>query len=1595
MRNKNFLLLFLFCFLSIELFAQAPIDDDPCSAIPIPVGANCNFTQYTNVNATATSGVANPPCTNYQGGDVWFSAVVPASGSIIFDSNTGTMVNSGMALYTGPCNALTAVACDNNGSANGLMSSITANGLTPGATVYIRMWGVGLNNTGTFSICAKSNVPCTPQGANSGCDTADPFCTDVSYNYCNTTNVPSLGGGGIYGCLFSTPNPAFYYMNVASSGPISFQISQQSNTGVGLDVDFVCWGPFASQAAMCAGLSAANIVACSYSFASVETANIPGALAGQWYMVLITNFSNQQGAINFTQTNTGTAGAGTTNCNILTVTPGACTGGLYNLTGTVQTQSPPVSGTLTITNSCGGSTVINAPFTTNIPFSIPNLCGNGGSCNVTAVFSAGGAPVILPTSYNAPSCNTLTAVAGPCVAGAYVLSGTLTTGCAQPASGSVTITSSCGGSVTLNAPFTNPLNWSLPASNGNGGSCTVTAVYSAVGAPIITPFVFNEPNCCSADVGTFNINVTNGTQTNLANGTTQVVLCSGGNVNITSNNNAVLPPSGCLLCTPELLYAIYTSAGPTGPNPNVDPNWTGYYWTAGDFTSANSGGLSSNTQSGCSPLFTLPSVPGYAPLSSPINTLEFVPITADDGDNDISGSLGHDQNSDGCFDLGNPISITFLNPVSFTPVASCDGTVSIEINGGYPQFFPAVYTITNTGSGTLSTTSVSSGGNVTISGLAMGQAYSFSVNDGNGCISTFNGIYNGLPAPTVSINPSSATVCTTGCVNLNATVNSNVPNGNVTFSSNNCVPIPDGGIPDNPPAANNNGPATVPGSWATSTINVFGFCGSNWTTGQTLIVCLNITHSWDADLNIFLQAPNGVFVKLSDDNGGVFGGVNYTNTCFSMGSPAITGGAAPFSGTFAPEGNFSGFNGTSINGGWKLWIGDDVAIDAGSLTNWSITFQNQNNYSYAWSPALPASLTQNVCPAASTTYTLTVTNSCGCTASATAEVIVSNSINVTVTPTVDTVCSLSGSILTANGATTYTWSPGVGLSSTTGASVTANPIVSTTYTVTGTNASGCTGSATAIIQASPNPIVIVNPITICSGQSGVLNAAGALTYTWAPAIGLSATTGITVTANPLVTTSYTIVGTNSLGCTGQTTAVVTVNLVNAAINPDNSTICSGGCVMLNGTANSNTTSTTVFNTNPVPNVIPENLIGNSSTINIPGPCPGGIVGVNTVVSVCVQIAHGNFGSIDATLTSPNGTTIDLTSDNGAATGGLITLCFSGSAAQSITSMAVATSGTYQPEQNFSLFSGSSLTGNWVMTVFDDLPGNGTGAFINWSITFQNASLTYTWSPSASLSSANIINPTACPSTNTTYTIIVTDACTGCTANATSIVNVNPPPIINVNNLIVCTGSGGGALNANGATTYTWSPATGLNTTTGSSVIANPASSVTYTVVGFDANGCSSSNTAIVTVTPSITPLFTQIAPLCQNAVSPVLPLISTNGIAGTWSPSSINTSSPGTSTYTFTPAPNQCAIPTTMDVTILPLVVPTFPLVPPLCAGDPTPILPSTSIEGITGTWSPAINNTTTTTYTFTPDNPSQCGTTTTLTIVVDPLPFTTPIYHD
>lgn len=143
----------------------------------------------------------------------------------------------------------------------------------------------------------------------------------------------------------------------------------------------------------------------------------------------------------------------------------------------------------------------------------------------------------------------------------------------------------------------------------------------------------------------------------------------------------------------------------------------------------------------------------------------------------------------------------------------------------------------------------------------------------------------------------------------------------------------------------------------------------------------------------------------------------------------------------------------------------------------------------------------------------------------------------------------------------------------------------------------------------------------------------------------------------------------------------------------------------------------------------------------------------------------------------------------------------------------------------------------------------------------------------------------------------------------------------------------------------------------------------------------------IQLTPQVTPTFAQLGPLCQNSAPPTLPTTSTNGIVGTWSPSTVNTATPGTTTYTFTPNPNQCALPTTMTITVAPQITPNFAAIAPLCQNSTPPVLTTTSPNGVTGTWSPATINTSTpgtTNYVFTP-TAGLCALPQTLSVVVNP----------
>jgi len=162
--------------------------------------------------------------------------------------------------------------------------------------------------------------------------------------------------------------------------------------------------------------------------------------------------------------------------------------------------------------------------------------------------------------------------------------------------------------------------------------------------------------------------------------------------------------------------------------------------------------------------------------------------------------------------------------------------------------------------------------------------------------------------------------------------------------------------------------------------------------------------------------------------------------------------------------------------------------------------------------------------------------------------------------------------------------------------------------------------------------------------------------------------------------------------------------------------------------------------------------------------------------------------------------------------------------------------------------------------------------------------------------------------------------------------------------------------------------------------------------------CGLDTTITIVINPQVTPVFTPIDTLCQYSQAPELPDVSLNGITGIWIPAWISTATPGTFTFTFIPNdPTQCGVMITMDVTILPELVPVFEPIEPLCQNSTPPALPDTSLNGISGTWVPPFITTDATGtffYTFTPDASYECAMPATIivTVVWDVLPEFDPV---
>jgi hypothetical protein len=136
----------------------------------------------------------------------------------------------------------------------------------------------------------------------------------------------------------------------------------------------------------------------------------------------------------------------------------------------------------------------------------------------------------------------------------------------------------------------------------------------------------------------------------------------------------------------------------------------------------------------------------------------------------------------------------------------------------------------------------------------------------------------------------------------------------------------------------------------------------------------------------------------------------------------------------------------------------------------------------------------------------------------------------------------------------------------------------------------------------------------------------------------------------------------------------------------------------------------------------------------------------------------------------------------------------------------------------------------------------------------------------------------------------------------------------------------------------FSAAGSLNTTY--TLPANASGTIVLTLTA--TNTCNATITDIVTinVNQSLTPTFNAVAPICVGSAINPLPTTSNNSITGTWSPAINNTA---TTTYTFTPNAGQCAVSTTLTITVNQPTVPTFNPVAAICTGATLNALPTTS----------------------------------------------------
>ncbi len=548
-------------------------------------------------------------------------------------------------------------------------------------------------------------------------------------------------------------------------------------------------------------------------------------------------------------------------------------------------------------------------------------------------------------------------------------------------------------------------------------------------------------------------------------------------------------------------------------------------------------------------------------------------------------------------------------------------------------------------------------------------------------------------------------------------------------------------------------------------------------------------------------------------------------------------------------------------------LSPDIAICAGA----SATLSASGAVSYLWSPVIGSGSSVIVTPASTTTYSVTGTT-LGCSDSASVTVSI-KPIPTSSFTTTSPVCAGVNSLITYTGITgansTYNWSfaGGTVVSGIDAGPYQVNWLNSGTKNITlSVTSNGCTSPVTTVpVIVNAIPVVTLSPdVAVCAGASATLTASGATTYLWSPAVG----SGSSVTVTPASTTTYSVTGT-TLGCSDSASVTVSIKPIPTSSFTTTSPVCAGinslitytGITAANSTYNWGFAGGTIVSgigAGPYQvNWLSSGTKNISLTVTSNGctsPVTTVPVTVNAIPVVTVSPDIAICAGASATLSASGATTYLWSPAVGS--GSSVTVTPASTTTYSVTGTTLGCSDSASVTVSIKPIPTSSFSTTSPVCV-------GVNSLITYTgITSANSIYNWNFSGGTVVSGIGAGPYQVNWLSNGTKNITLTVTSNGCTSPVTTVpVTVNAIPVVTVSpDVAICAGENT-SLAATGAVTFSWYPASSLNSASGVNVTATPAATTTYTVTG-TSEGCSATADVTVNVTPVPVAAFAPVTGQC-------------------------------------------------------------------------------------------------------------------------------------